>query len=256
MKLHCLGTAGYHPSAARHTSSFFLREANILLDAGTGVFRLQDLLHAPELSVLLSHAHLDHVVGLTYFLDLVATTPLKTIHVYGEARKLEAIQQHLFHEAIFPVLPPILWHSIDARQGSWQIGQSSATWFPLTHPGGSAGYRLQLPGISLAYVTDTTSHPDSEYWARIQGVDWLIHECNFPDNQRELAEKTGHSWTSAVLENAYRNGIQRLILVHINPMNPGPDPIGLAAATARLGPKTPRQIFLATDSSVLDLSSL
>jgi ribonuclease BN (tRNA processing enzyme) len=256
MKLHCLGTAGYHPSAKRHTASFFLREANILLDAGTGVFRLDQLIHAPELSILLSHAHLDHIVGLTYFLDLVAITPLERIHLYGEAEKLEAIEQHLFQEAIFPVLPPIVWHPIDTFGEDWQIGQASVTWFPLQHPGGSVGYRLQFPGLSLAYVTDTTSRSDSEYWSRIQGVDWLIHECNFGDEHQELAEKTGHSWTSAVLENAYRHKIQRLVLIHINPLDDRPDPIGLAAATARLGSRTPSQILLANDSTVLDLSSL
>lgn len=256
MKLHCLGTAGYHPNAVRHTTSFFLREANLLLDAGTGVFRLQNLIRAPELSILLSHAHLDHVVGLTYFLDFIATTPLKKIDVYGEAEKLQALEQHLFHHAIFPVLPPIAWHPLEPLAPTWQIGQASLTWFPLEHPGGSVGYRLQFPEVSLAYVTDTTSRPDSAYWSRIQGVDWLIHECNFQDDQRDLAERTGHSWTSAVLENCHRYGIQRLILMHINPLADDRDPIGLAAATARLGNRTPAQIHLATDSSIIDLSSL
>jgi ribonuclease Z len=255
MKLHCLGTAGYHPNATRHTTSLFLREANILLDAGTGVFRLQNLIHDRELSILLSHAHLDHVVGLTYFLDLVVTTPLEKIHLYGEFDKLLAIQQHLFHHAIFPVLPPLIWHPIDSAE-AWQVGQASVSWFPLEHPGGSVGYRLEFPELSLAYVTDTTCRPDSPYWSKIQGVDWLIHECNFRDDQRELAEKTGHSWISAVLENAHRHGIQRLILMHINPLETDPDPIALAAATARLGARTPAQILLATDSTVIDLSSL
>lgn len=256
MKLHCLGTAGYHPNDTRHTTSFFISQANILLDAGTGVFRLDTLLHSTEISILLSHAHLDHVVGLTYFLDLVAITPLRKIHLYGEARKLEAIQQNLFHEAIFPVLPPFVWHPIDAFQETWQIGQTRLSWFPLQHPGGSVGYRLQLQGVSLAFVTDTTSQVDSDYWSKIQGVDWLIHECNFRDDQHELAKRTGHSWVSSVLENAFLHGIQRLILMHTNPLEKGPDPVGLAEATARLGPRTPAHILLATDSTVIDLSSL
>jgi ribonuclease BN (tRNA processing enzyme) len=256
MKLHCLGTAGYHPNRTRHTSSFFLREASILLDAGTGVFRLEEWIHANEISILLSHSHLDHVVGLTYFLDLVAITPLERIHVYGEDRKLKAIEQHLFHREIFPVLPPITWHPIDSLSSPWQLGQASVTWFPLEHPGGSVGYRLQFPEFSLAYVTDTTSRMNSDYWQAIQGVDWLIHECNFQDHQWELAEKTGHSWCSAVLENCASYGIQRLILMHINPMAVGCDPVGLAAATARLGNRAPPQIHITDDSTIIDLSSL
>ena len=256
MKLHCLGTAGYHPNNTRHTTAFFIPEANILLDAGTGVFRLEKLLRSTELSILLTHAHLDHVIGLTYFLDLLAITPLRTIHLYGEAKKIHAVQQNIFNEEIFPAVPPFHWHPIDAFHGTWQIGQTSVSWFPLEHPGGSIGYRLQFQGVSLAFVTDTISRPDSDYWSRIQGVDWLIHECNFRDDEQELAEKTGHSWTSAVLENAYQHGIQRLILMHINPLESDSDPMGLAEATSRLGSRTPAQILLANDSSIIDLSSL
>jgi hypothetical protein len=40
MKLHCLGTAGYHPSDNRHTACFFLPDQGIALDAGSSVFRL------------------------------------------------------------------------------------------------------------------------------------------------------------------------------------------------------------------------
>jgi ribonuclease BN (tRNA processing enzyme) len=256
MKLHCLGTAGYHPSPTRHTASFFLEEANVLLDAGTGVFRLDQLLHGPELSILLSHAHLDHVVGLSYFWDLVSATPLEKIHVYGERRKLEDIRQHLFHPSLFPVQPPLQWHDIEENVKPWKLGEAECEWFPLEHPGGSIGYRLRFPSVDLAYVTDTTSQHDSGYWSKIQGVDWLIHECNFPDSEREMAERTGHSWTSAVLENAYKHGIQRLILTHVNPLADDRDPIGLAAATARLGSRTPSQILLASDSTVVDLSRL
>lgn len=256
MKLHCLGTAGYHPNTHRHTSSLWLDEAGILLDAGTGVFRLEKLLAGPEISILLSHAHLDHVIGLTFFWDLVSTTPLERIHVYGEKQKIDDLRKHLFHPSLFPAPPPLIWHAIEEIEGEWKIGEAQCRWFALEHPGGSVGYRLDFPELSLAYVTDTTSQHDSNYWGEIQGVDWLIHECNFGDSEREMAERTGHSWASAVLENAYKNGIQRLILTHVNPLGNESDPIGLADATARLGPRTPAFLLLADDSSVVDLSSL
>lgn len=256
MKLHCLGTAGYHPSETRHTASYFIPECSLLLDAGSGMFRLQSLIETPELSILLSHAHLDHVLGLTFFWDLVSGTPLERIHVYGERQKIRDLQQHLFHPSLFPAKPPLVWHALEECGETFGLGQVRCSWFPLEHPGGCVGYRLQLPGVSLAYVTDTTSRPDSAYWQSIQGVDWLLHECNFADPQRELAIQTGHSWTSAVLENAAMHGVQRLILAHVNPLANDPDPVDLAGATARLGKNTPNQIFLANDSSVIDLSSL
>ena len=95
MKLHCLGTAGYHPSETRHTASFFIPEHNLLLDAGTGVFRLQPLIMSREVSILLSHAHLDHVVGLTFLWDVLSGTPLERIHVYAEEEKIEQLKDFL-----------------------------------------------------------------------------------------------------------------------------------------------------------------
>jgi len=256
MKLHCLGTAGYHPSPTRHTSAYLIPECNLLLDAGSGVFRLAGLVQSPELSVLLSHTHLDHVMGLTFFWDLITCTPLERVHVYGPRQKLEDLRQHLFHPSLFPALPPLEWHPLEEHADGLKMEGIECRWFPLEHPGGCMGYRLELPGASLAYVTDTTSRPDSEYWNAIQGVDWLLHECNFLDSERTLAERTGHSWTSAVLENAYQHGIQRLVLTHFNPLREDNDPVGLAESTAKLGNRTPQQIHLANDSTIIDLSRL
>jgi ribonuclease Z len=256
MKLHCLGTAGYHPSATRHTSCYFIPDANLMLDAGTGLFRVEKLLEQEEISILLSHAHLDHVFGLTFFLDYVAVTPLRKIHVYGERLKLEAIRKHLFNELMFPVLPPIQWHCIEDLGKEFGLNGASCRWFPLDHPGGSVGYRIDWPDVSLAYITDTTASPQSEYWREIQGVDWLIHECNFSDEWIDLAIKTGHSWTSAVLESAAKAKIPRLILTHINPLAGETDPLRLAQATALLPRHSPSQMIVASDSLIIDLSSL
>lgn len=256
MKLHCLGTAGYHPSATRHTSCYFLPEAGLMLDAGSGLFRAEQWIDREEISILLSHAHLDHIFGLTFFLDLMAVTPLRRIHVYGERAKLEAIQTHLFSELLFPVVPPIVWHALEDLGHEFSLAGAEIRWFPLEHPGGSVGFRMQWQSHSLAYVTDTTAKPDSAYWRAIQGVDWLLHECNFSDEWIDLAIKTGHSWTSAVLEGASAAHIPRLILTHINPLSVESDPLNLAAATAKLSQHTPNHILVASDSSVIDLSSL
>jgi ribonuclease Z len=196
------------------------------------------------------------VFGLTFFLDYVAVTPLRKIHVYGERAKLEVIRKHLFHELLFPVLPPIQWHAIEDYGRRFQIGETECRWFPLEHPGGSVGYRLNWQNVSLAYVTDTTASQHAPYWAEIQGVDWLIHECNFSDQWIDLAIKTGHSWRSAVLECAHQHQIERLILTHINPLANDEDPLEMANAVAKEGVNSPSRLVVAKDSMVIDLSSL
>ena len=256
MKLHCLGTAGYHPSATRHTSCYFIPEANIMLDAGSGMFRVQSLIDSDEFSIVLSHAHLDHILGLTFLLGFVAVTSLKKVHVYGERAKIQAIQKHLFAEAIFPVLPPIEWHILEESGPEFWIGETHCRWFPLEHPGGSVGYRFMGKNLSLAYVTDTTASPESSYWREIQGVDWLLHECNFSDQWIELAIKTGHSWTTGVLESATKAGVQRLILTHINPLAADSDPLGLGDLNEKAASHHLQELIVARDSLILDISSL
>jgi ribonuclease Z len=256
MKLHCLGTAGYHPSATRHTSCYFLPEAKLMLDAGSGLFRGEPLFQANDLSILLSHAHLDHTMGLTFLLDYLAVTPLKIVRVYGEGAKLDAIRSHLFHEALFPVLPPIEWRALENESQSFSIGDTRCSWFPMDHPGGSVGFRLSWKGLSFAYITDTTATPNADYWAQIQGVDWVLHECNFSDEWVELAIKTGHSWTTGVLESAAIAGVSRLILSHVNPLADDHDPLKLDLALSKLTKMPPKKLLLARDSMVIDLSSL
>lgn len=225
MKLKFLGTSGYHPNASRQTSCLMLPELGILIDAGTGMFRAREHLTTSELHIFLSHAHLDHSIGLTYIFDIIYGKQVGQISVYGEAPKLEAIQQHLLSPLLFPVKPPFLFRALTSK--TIGVGGGSMTWFPLDHPGGSIGFRYEREGKSFAYVTDTTAQPSAKYIEAIRGVDLLIHECNFRDGFEEQAALTGHSTTSQVAQVALASEAKRLVLMHLNPLDENSDPVGL-----------------------------
>ena len=72
MKLVVLGTAGYHPTDRRETACFVLPDLGIVLDVGMGMYRVRQYLATPELDIFLTHAHLDHVAGLTFLFDVLA----------------------------------------------------------------------------------------------------------------------------------------------------------------------------------------
>lgn len=244
MRLHLLGTAGYHPNDRRHTACFMLPSAGVVFDAGTGFYRVAKHLTGTQLDVFLSHAHLDHVFGLTYLWDVLAGRSLE-VSVHGRADKLAAIDRHLFAADLFPAKPPFravpLVDSVALRDGG------RLTWFPLDHPGGSIGYRIDWPERSMAYVTDTTADPNAPYVARIRGVDLLLHECNFADGNEDFARKTGHSCTSAVARVAAAARVKRLVLVHVDPQHPAADPIDLPVAQ-RIFPNTE----LGSDEQVIE----
>ena len=98
--------------------------------------------------------------------------------------------------------------------------------------GGSLGYRLDWPGHSMAYVTDTSADVDADYVAAIRGVDLLVHECYCADARADWAAKTGHSHTTPVAQVARAAGVKKLVLVHFDPCTTAADPIGLATARA------------------------
>jgi ribonuclease Z len=225
MKLILLGTAGYHPNDRRHTLCLLLPECGIMLDAGTGVFRVARYLRTPTLDIFLTHAHLDHVIGLTYLFDILYPQSLARVTVHADPEKLAAIDQHLFSPLLFPKKPPYESRPL-AKEVPLPNG-GRLTHFPLGHPGGVIGYRLDWPGHSMAYITDTTAKPNAPYVASIRGVDLLVHECYFTDDQQQWAEKTGHSCTTAVAEVARAAQVGRLVLLHFNPLAAGDDPIGL-----------------------------
>jgi len=230
MKAVLLGTAGYRPNDKRHTSCIMLPESGVLLDAGTGLYRATDRLQTDTLDIFLTHAHLDHVFGLTVLYDVVHEKPLERITVHGEAKKLAAIDRHLFSEELFPVRPP--YRAAELKPEVKLIDGAVVTHFPLEHPGGSVGYRIDWPDRSIAYVTDTTADIAAPYVKAIRGVDLLIHECHLPDGAEKFSKLTGHSCTTPVAQVAATAEVGQLVLMHFNPLFEGDDPIGIANAKA------------------------
>lgn len=251
MKIILLGTGGYHPNELRQTACLLIPDWGLMFDAGTATFRVAPRLKTRELDIFLSHAHLDHIVGLTYLLAPMVLKEVDAVRVHATERVIEAVQTHLFAEAVFPVIPAFDWRPLTGSSQSLGSGRTIA-WQPLpSHPGTSMAYRLNWTDAhggrkSLAYVTDTTV--DGSYAEFIRGVDLLIHECYFADDSQGWAEKTGHSHTAEVLELARDAGVGRLVLTHVNVRELGLDPVGLSAMST-IFPKT----VVATDGMEIEV---
>ena len=229
MRLVLLGTTGYHANDRRQTACLMLPEVGVVFDAGSGFYRVSEYLETDELDVFLSHVHLDHSLGLTYLFDVRAESPqLGRVTAHLEPAKLAAVKQHLLADLLFPVMPPL---ELQPLAPVFQLTDGGRlTNFPLRHPGGSVGFRVDWPNRSFAYVTDTTAHVDAAYVEKIRGVDLLVHECYFVDDCPEQAELTGHSCLNDVLAVAKKAAVGKLVLVHINPLVTDDAVIDLTAA--------------------------
>ncbi len=231
MHIEFLGTAGYHPCEIRHTSCIYLPDATprsaFLLDAGTGAFRLVGRDLPPRLHIWMSHAHLDHSVGLTFLLDILFGKTCD-VTIYGTVPTLKAISQTIFAQPLFPV--ELRYQTCEIVPGeSMEVDGVTVETFALTHPhpDGVLGFRFDFPpsstrnATSLAYVTDTVG--DELYFDQIRGLDVLIHERNFANALHEVAVFTGHCSSQDVAKVAREVHPRQLILTHFNPV-PSGDP--------------------------------
>jgi len=104
MKIRVLGCSGAIAAGCKTTA--FLLDEDVLIDAGTGVADLDLAALARIDHVLLSHSHLDHVLGVPLLADAVlrlrAQAGRPPIQVHALAPTLEALRQHLFNGVIWP----------------------------------------------------------------------------------------------------------------------------------------------------------
>jgi ribonuclease BN (tRNA processing enzyme) len=220
LRLVPLGTNGYMPSGGRHTMSFLVLgpDQALLLDAGTGVARFLEpeiralLRPYRSLEVLLTHYHLDHVVGLVYLIGAWRDRPIR---IWGPAPPLcDCGPRAAIGKLLNPPLCGLPLAEFPMPVEIVELGGESAeiAGLPIRlrrqdHPGGSVGVRL---GDALAYVTDTAADPATVDLAR--GVDLLMHEVWKTD--AEKADAPGHSPVGRVAALARRAGVRRLMPVH------------------------------------------
>lgn len=265
MKLHILGSAGYHPNGFRETTCMMIPELGIVLDAGSGFYRVRGLLdQVPAglpLQTFISHGHIDHTIGLTYAINVLWRTDRKA-NVIGMGSHLTAIKDQLFGGALFPLgtdhpfidygFSPVT-PALNPLEHCMVKNGVPFSAISLPHPGGSMGYRLSLPnGRDIVYITDACA--DDVPTEFVKGAHTLIHECNFTDNLATLAKNSGHSTTSQVFNLAKRAGVERLVCMHWNTMielvagHPIKDMTGRDPFE-----KLPFELVLADDHTVIDL---
>lgn len=256
MRLMPLGTNGYMPSHCRLTMCFLLRVGDraLVLDAGIGMARFSEqrvvrMLDGVEaLDVVLSHYHLDHVVGLSY---LPGVWPDKPVRIWApcpplvDADPAEALCK-LIHPPFFPLPLPEFPMRVEVERvrgdrveiGGLELGLRSQE-----HPGGSVGLRI---GDAMAYVTDTVADDATADFAA--GVDLLLHEVWF--GAEEDAGTVGHASSVNVARLAEKAGVRRLMPVHHNPRHSRED---LERLAAELAEGTGAEVILPEEGRVYEL---
>ena len=224
------------PRLARYggnTSCVEVRCGNhlLILDAGSGLRPLGKALTgsgAPvDADIFLTHCHIDHVCGLPVFAPCyLAESRLRLWAGHlSSPDTLAGALRRMMSEPLCPTGFDRFKATIELREfraGTLlapQPGVFVAT-APLNHPGGATGYRLQYGRGSIAYVTDTEHCPgdlDPHVLALATGVDLMIYDCNYTDEEWGRHVGWGHSTWQQGVRLAIAAGAGALAIFHHDP---------------------------------------
>lgn len=204
----------------------------IVIDAGTGIRRLgRELLSQSaetNLSLLLTHAHYDHVEGIPFFAPLFQEG--RKIGIYSGpldgSKSTHETVSNLMQRPYFPVGSEIFTANIAYEdlneKDTISLGDGSVKVeaLPLNHPGGATGYRIEYEGYSFACVTDTEHRPgktDETVLALIDKVDLFIYDCSLTAKEFPQFEGYGHSTYEEAVRLAKIAGAGQLRAFHHMP---------------------------------------
>lgn len=238
VKVTFWGTRGSYPQSGQAVNyyggktscvSVECGETLLILDGGTGLIDAGHFLAQwprQQIHLLLSHAHLDHLLGLPFFKPLSDKNCSLDLYcgMAEEFGGIEAVLETIFSPPYFPVP----WQSFAAkrRYHDFKIGVSfdinpgvKVDSIPLNHPGGGSGYRITHDNKSIVYLCDTDHGNQSEqrFAEFCHGADLLIYDATFTEEEYALHPTWGHSTWRAGVAIARAAGVKQLCLTHHDP---------------------------------------
>jgi len=199
MNLRVLGCSG-GIGKGLFTSSYLIDE-DILLDAGTGVgeLTLEEMRRLRHIFV--THSHMDHVLSIPLLADTLFTElQNQPLLVHARAETIVALKKHVFNWQMWPdftELPdkqsPVL-QFVEMMPGDHVVlGRRRIEMVGVNHVVPASAYIVESEGKVFVYSGDTTSN--DALWQRLnqmKGVDFMVVETAFGDEEQELAKLARH----------------------------------------------------------------
>jgi phosphoribosyl 1,2-cyclic phosphodiesterase len=205
----------------------------LVLDAGTGIRRMNQTIDRSikRVDILLTHLHLDHIVGLGFFAPL--RWPGLEVHVWGPASTTHTLAKRLTRYLSPPLFPvhlrdlPVNMHLHEVPSETTDIGELKVESDFVVHPGPTVGYRITGHGGSVVYMPDhepalgVRKFPSAPEWtsgyALAEGADVLIHDGQYNTHEYETRVGWGHSTIDHTIEFGKLTGAKRLVPFHHDP---------------------------------------
>lgn len=225
MKIEVLGSSGAQFPGSNLPA--FLIDGSILLDAGTIGIALNEDAQWKIRYILLTHAHLDHIIGIPFLLDnIIIKNKRHHVKVISIPGVLRAIKTNLFNNKVWPDFtkipspenPVLILEGI--RYGRpFKIDSYRITPLKVNHSIPAVGYIIEKGGKRLLYTGDTG--PTSEIWeeAKKGYLDAIIIEVSLPNRMVKNAINIGHLTPGLLAEELRKMAIlpRKIFLTHTKP---------------------------------------
>jgi phosphoribosyl 1,2-cyclic phosphodiesterase len=232
----------------------------LVLDAGTGLRTLTARLDGEPFrgSILLSHLHWDHVQGIPFF--AAGDRDDSRVDVYlpaHEHREGKELLSQSMQPPSFPITPDGLrghWTFTSLEPGQRRIESCDVVFDEVRHKGGRTfGYRISDGRHSIAYLPDHVAQgvDSAVLEPLISGVDLLIHDAQFLEPERALADAYGHSTVQDCVALATKYQARSLALFHHSPQRTDQQLRSIADEVT-----APVSTIVAREGAVVDVSAI
>ncbi len=270
MKIFFGGVRGTTPRAAPrftefggHTTCLLVTGTAgevLMLDAGSGVQEVNPLLHdvdTHELLVLLTHLHLDHLMGLPTLGPLYdADWHVEIIAADQRTTKLADDLSRITTPPLWPIPLSDMGAHIKMREvpvSELATGSEMLHWGGLEisgaavpHPNGCVAWRVDEPSTGTAFVFATDTEWSAASEAQREGLlslcrnpqpaDLLIMDGQFTSEQLPQYSGWGHSSAAEGMEVAQTAGVKRLLVTHHAPDSNDDQLLAMETDLQRLSP--------------------
>ncbi len=228
MKIRVIGCSG--AESPENNLTAFLLDDFLLIDAGTIGHILDEHAQRKISHILISHAHLDHIKSIPFFVDnIVINNSQHLVTIISGRDVLIDLRRNIFNDRIWPDFTTLydrknqVMRFLDIPLRTFlQIRDYRIHAVKVNHSVPAYGYIIvDSDGNALAYTGDTG--PTERIWKRMNkfSVKVLIIETSFPNSMEKLALKSGHL-TPSLLEKELekiRKSPDHIYITHMKPQH-------------------------------------
>jgi phosphoribosyl 1,2-cyclic phosphodiesterase len=197
----------------------------IIIDAGSGIRELGRALAAQngpqKIDLFLTHFHWDHIQGIPFFAPLLTAGNKVTFHSCLPATELrERLERQMSNPYFTLDFNAVAAEREFCQTRSFRSGELSVNTFPLHHPQGAFGYRIESAGKVIVVATDLEHgdvHLDKVLREFSTGADVLIYDAQYTPAEYQTRKGWGHSTYAEAARVARDAQVNQLVLFHHDP---------------------------------------